>query len=73
MILDCRGRRCPLPILELARGIGAVDVGSTIWVDADDPAARADVPAWCRMRGQDYLGEAAADDGVPRYAVRRVH
>ncbi len=31
-----------------------------------------DVPAWCRMRAQEYLGEEAAADGVPSYRVRRV-
>ncbi|MFL6128044.1 MAG: sulfurtransferase TusA family protein [Mycobacteriales bacterium] len=69
--LDCRGRRCPLPIVELARHIGDVPVGGTVQVAADDPAARLDVPAWCRMRGHDYLGESAALDGVPVYTVRR--
>lgn len=72
MILDCRGKRCPLPILELARHIGQVAVGAMISVDADDPAARADVPAWCRMREQNYLGESTAEDGTPRYTVRRM-
>ena len=28
-------------------------------------AARVDVPAWCRMRGQEYVGEDAAADGTP--------
>ena len=69
--LDCRGRRCPLPIVELARHIGDVAVGDTVELAADDPAARLDVPAWCRMRGHDYLGESAAADGVPVYTVRR--
>ena len=69
--LDCRGRRCPLPVIELARHIGDVEPGGTIAVAADDPAARLDVPAWCRMRGHDYLGETAAPDGTPVYAVRR--
>ncbi len=41
-------------------------------VVADDPAARYDVPAWCRMRQQEYLGEERADDGTPRYLVRRL-
>jgi len=71
IILDCRGRRCPLPVIELARRIGDVGVGEVVAVEADDPAARLDVPAWCRMRGHEYLGESAAADGVPRYAVRR--
>jgi len=41
-------------------------------VAADDAAAAYDMPAWCRMRGQDYLGVEPAGDGVPRYLVRRV-
>jgi tRNA 2-thiouridine synthesizing protein A len=70
--LDCRGQVCPAPIIELARHIGDVEVGGLVGVVADDAAARADVPAWCRMTGQEYAGEEAADDGVPRYVVRRV-
>jgi tRNA 2-thiouridine synthesizing protein A len=71
LVLDCRGRRCPLPILDLARRIGEAPHGGVVAVDADDVAARFDIPAWCRMRGQLYLGEAAAPDGTPRYLVRR--
>lgn len=70
--LDCRGQRCPLPIIELARRIGEIGVGEVVAVAATDVAARLDVPAWCRMRGQEYVGEEAAEDGVPRYLVRRL-
>jgi tRNA 2-thiouridine synthesizing protein A len=70
--LDCRGLRCPLPIIRLANSIGDVPVGDRLAVVADDPAARPDVKAWCRMRGQEYLGEDAAEDGTPRYLVQRL-
>jgi tRNA 2-thiouridine synthesizing protein A len=73
LVIDARGRRCPLPILDLARRIGEVPVGRTVIVEADDPAALPDVQAWCRMRGHEYVGAAAADDGTPAYAVRRLH
>ena len=72
MILDARGRCCPLPILDLARHIGDVEVGATITVEADDPAAAPDVRAWCRMRGHEFVGERAAADGTPGYVVRRL-
>jgi TusA-related sulfurtransferase len=72
LTLDCRGKRCPLPVIELARRIGDVPVGAVVSLLADDPAARIDVPAWCRMRAHEYLGEAQAADGTPTYAVRRV-
>ena len=69
--IDMRGRRCPLPVIELARRINEIAVGSVVAVAADDPAARLDVPAWCRMRDQEYIGERAEPDGVPAYLVRR--
>jgi tRNA 2-thiouridine synthesizing protein A len=56
MVLDCLGRRCPLPIIELAKNIGTVPVGGVLRVLADDPAAANDIPAWCRMKEQEYLG-----------------
>jgi TusA-related sulfurtransferase len=70
--LDCRGLPCPRPIIELAKALPAVAVGDLVSVVADDPAARHDVPAWCRMRGQEYVGEETAEDGLPRYVVRRL-
>lgn len=70
--LDCRGLRCPLPVIELARRIGEVPVGGSLGVVTGDEAARVDVPAWCRMRRQEYLGEDVAADGVARYLVRRL-
>jgi tRNA 2-thiouridine synthesizing protein A len=70
--VDCRGLVCPAPIIELARRIGDVAPGELLGVVASDAAARVDVAAWCRMTGHEYVGEEAADDGVPRYVVRRV-
>ncbi|HEU0238577.1 MAG TPA: sulfurtransferase TusA family protein [Micromonosporaceae bacterium] len=67
-ILDCRGQRCPLPVIALARRLPALPIGATLRVLADDPAAAADIPAWCRLRGQEYAGTPAADT----YDVRRV-
>lgn len=69
--LDCREMLCPQPIIELARHLADVVVGELIAVVATDSAARYDVPAWCRMREQEYVGEETAADGVPRYVVRR--
>jgi TusA-related sulfurtransferase len=54
--LDCRGKICPLPVIELARAADALAPGDTVVVLADDPAAAVDIPAWCRMRGHEYLG-----------------
>jgi TusA-related sulfurtransferase len=71
LVLDCRGMRCPMPVIVLGRRIGEVPRGGLVAVEADDLAARIDVPAWCRMREQEYVGETSAADGVPAYLVRR--
>jgi tRNA 2-thiouridine synthesizing protein A len=67
LVLDCRGWRCPRPIIELGRRIGEVEVGALVEILADDPAAQPDLAAWCRMRGQ--LLESAEP---PRFLLRRV-
>ena len=54
--VDSRGRRCPLPIIDLARRMPSVALGAVVRVLADDPAAANDIPAWCRMKEQEYLG-----------------
>ncbi|MGC4805678.1 sulfurtransferase TusA family protein [Micromonospora sp. DT233] len=69
-VLDCRGQRCPLPVIGLARRLPALPVGAVLRVLADDPAAAVDIPAWCRMRGQEFV--AAHPEG-PAYDVRRTH
>ncbi|MFI5528127.1 cysteine desulfurase/sulfurtransferase TusA family protein [Kitasatospora sp. NPDC051853] len=75
LVLDMLGKRCPLPVIELAKRIGEVPVGGSVVVLADDEAARLDVPAWCEMRGQAYRGTAPAEHyGVERgtaYLVER--
>ena len=72
LVLDCRGMLCPRPVIELAKNLHRVEPGAVIGVAADDVAARTDVPAWCRMRSQEYLGVEDAEDGVPVYVVRRL-
>ena len=71
MTLDCLGRPCPVPVIELAKALSGVDVGEVIEVLSDDPAARYDIPAWCRMRGQEYVGAQERQVGSA-YSVRRV-
>lgn len=68
--IDAVGLRCPLPVIELARAVGSVPVGALLAVVADDEAAAVDVPAWARMRGQDYVGERERLRGRA-YVVRR--
>lgn len=69
--LDTLGRRCPIPVIELARHIREVPPGAVLTVLSDDIAARTDIPVWCRMRGHEYVGEAPVPGGIA-YSVRRI-
>jgi tRNA 2-thiouridine synthesizing protein A len=75
VVVDARGRRCPLPIIDLAKAARGALAGTLITLLADDPAAAADVAAWCRMRGQIYEGSTELADspcaaGAVAYRVR---
>ncbi|MFI6433984.1 cysteine desulfurase/sulfurtransferase TusA family protein [Streptomyces sp. NPDC050759] len=71
LVVDALGKRCPIPVIELAKVIADVPVGGTVRVLSDDEAARLDIPAWCEMREQEYVGEEPADRGSA-YVVRRI-
>ncbi|MEW2314672.1 cysteine desulfurase/sulfurtransferase TusA family protein [Streptomyces bauhiniae] len=71
LVVDSLGKRCPIPVIELAKVFSEVPVGGTVRVLSDDEAARLDIPAWCEMRGQEYVGEEEAERGSA-YIVRRV-
>ncbi|MFF8937234.1 cysteine desulfurase/sulfurtransferase TusA family protein [Streptomyces paradoxus] len=70
LVVDSLGKRCPIPVIELAKVIGDVPVGGLVRVLSDDEAARLDIPAWCEMRNQEYVGEEPADQGTA-YLIRR--
>ncbi|KKD03675.1 cysteine desulfurase [Streptomyces sp. WM6386] len=71
LVVDALGKRCPIPVIELAKVIGDVTVGGLIRVLSDDEAARLDIPAWCEMREQEYVGEEPAEKGTA-YLIRRL-
>ena len=49
MILDCLGKRCPLPIIQLAKALSDKPVGFELTLLSDDPASAPDLIAWARM------------------------
>ncbi|GAA3222871.1 sulfurtransferase TusA family protein [Dactylosporangium siamense] len=55
LVVDALGRRCPLPVIMLAKLAAGHSPGTRIEVLADDPAAAVDIPAWCRLRGHTFI------------------
>jgi len=59
-VLNCLGKRCPLPVIELAKVLKTKPVNSQIRLLSDDPASAPDLIAWARMTGNKVseLGES---------------
>ena len=70
-VVDSLGKACPIPIIDLAKAMPGIAVGQTLRVLADDPGAKVDIPVWCRMKGQEFLGMEDAERGWS-FTVRRV-
>lgn len=70
--VDSRGTLCPQPIIDIAREARSAADGTRVQLLADDPAADADVPAWCRMRGHALLSRTElppSEGGGVAYAI----
>jgi tRNA 2-thiouridine synthesizing protein A len=70
LTIDALGKKCPIPIIMLAERIREVQVGQHIEVLADDPAAKTDLPAWCSIKSQDFVGVTELPVGWS-FVVRR--
>lgn len=68
--VDARGMACPMPVIELSRAFEDLAVGGRARLLATDPAAKVDVPVWCRMQRQ-TLRSATEQDGVWTFLVER--
>lgn len=70
--VDARGLACPMPVIELSRAVEDAEVGAVVRLLATDPAAKIDVPVWCRMQRQGLRAAADTEDGVWVFLVEKV-
>ena len=55
-VIDCVGLACPMPIFKTSNKIKEMQSGQVLEVQADDDGIEKDMPAWCKMTGNEYLG-----------------
>ena len=53
--LDVRGLYCPSPAMQTVVELSKMQVGQTLLVLADDPAAEDDISDLCRTRGYELV------------------
>jgi TusA-related sulfurtransferase len=69
--LDCYGLLCPVPIIQTAKAVKTMKLGEVLEVVSTDKGIKADMPAWCRTTGQEFLG-LEEEGGVVKVYVRKV-
>ncbi len=70
MLVDARGLRCPVPVLRLAQALARLPDRAVVRLLATDPAARTDVPAFCRMRRVELVAVLeVAEPGGPGHTA----
>jgi len=69
--LDCVGLYCPMPIIKTKEKIEELEIGQVLEVIADDKGIEADMPAWCKATGNEFLG-LEEEDGEFRVYVRKL-
>jgi len=65
--LDCRGLKCPLPVLKTEKRLAALPAGAHLTVLATDPVARIDIPLYCTQHG--FACETHAEGELLRFEI----
>ena len=66
-IIDCRGLKCPLPVLKTEKRIAQVKAGMRLVVLATDPISKIDIPLFCTQNG--HACEMTVEGEVMRFAI----
>jgi cysteine desulfurase len=57
LVIDCIGEFCPMPVIKLNKAVEAAEPGTLIEILSDDEGSKVDIPVWCRMRNQEFVGQ----------------
>jgi len=68
-VLDCRGLKCPQPVLKLAIKANILPKGTTLEVIADCHTFSADVTNWCTKNGR-VLVSIVPKDGAQSATIQ---
>ena len=70
-VLDCVGLACPIPIFKTSNKIKEMHPGQVLEVLSDDDGIVKDMPAWCKMTGNEYLGLAKRNGEYHAYVEKK--
>ncbi|WP_210365772.1 sulfurtransferase TusA family protein [Bacillus sp. REN3] len=65
--VDAKGLACPMPIVRTKKAINTLNPGEVLEVLATDKGSRADIQAWSKSSGHQYLGTIEEGDVLKHY------
>ena len=69
--LDCLGLYCPMPIVKTAERVKQLKQGEVLEVVSDDKGIKLDMPAWCEVTGNEFLGMEEDGDKIHVYVKKK--
>lgn len=66
-VLDAIGLACPMPIVKTKKALGHLEPGQVLEVQATDKGSTADIQAWAKSTGEQYLGTVEDGDVLKHY------
>ncbi|MDC3417165.1 sulfurtransferase TusA family protein [Aquibacillus salsiterrae] len=66
-VLDAKGLACPMPIVKTKKAMNDLEPGQVIEVQATDKGSTADIQAWAKSGGHQYLGTTEDGDVLKHY------
>lgn len=71
-VLDAKGLSCPMPIVKTKKALDDIGAGQVIEVQASDKGSTADIQAWAKNTGHQYLG-TIEEGSTLRHYVRKAN
>ena len=65
--LDAKGLACPMPIVKTKKAIQGLEDGQVLEVIATDKGSKADLAAWSKTVGHQYIGTTEEGDVLHHY------
>ena len=70
-VLDLKGLACPMPVVQVSKGIKDVEVGQIIEAHTTDPGSLTDFPAWAKTSGNEIVKTDQEGDVIKFYIKRK--
>ena len=69
--LDAKGLACPMPIVKTKKAMNDLEEGQVLEVQATDKGSKADLAAWAKTVGHQYIGTVEEGEVLYHY-IRNV-